>query len=74
MCVIRDFGEAVTVQVLIVLGTYVEIVGYTFVYLKTENMSYQILLLTSYVATVDYNMHRNIFRYTNVYPPDGGNQ
>ncbi len=62
---ISDFGEAVTVQVLIVLGTYGEIVGYTFVYLKTENMAYQILLLTSYVATVDY---------TKVYPPYGGNK
>jgi hypothetical protein len=55
--VIRDFCKAVTVQALIVLGTYVEIVGYTFVYLKTKNMSFQILLLTSYVATIDYSMH-----------------
>ena len=74
MCVCCDFGEAVMVQALLVLRTYVEIVGYTLVYLKTKNMSYQILLLTSYVATVDYNMHSNGFRYTKVYPPYGGNQ
>ncbi len=59
---IRDFGKAVMLQVLLVLGTYVEIVGYTFVYLKTKNMSYQILLRTSYVATVDYSMHSNGFK------------
>jgi hypothetical protein len=53
LCVIRDFGKSITVQALNVLGTYVEIVGYTFVYLKTQNMSYQILLLSSYVATID---------------------
>ncbi len=74
MCVIRDFGKAVMVQAIIVLGTYVEIVGYTFVYLKTKNMSYQILLLISYVATVNYSIHSNGFRYTKVYPPYGGNQ